>query len=199
MPLDIPLAPDLPLSPTFSGDDLYVEMVMREAAQAGKILTPADVWSTRDAALQELANEVAEDPARRAYAQTQVTSLAFASGGSSLATYTDALHEHIRNVTHDDGGGNITNVAMLPYGASRKDLGYERLDIGLYYGVVESAQIYIAAFDGSSAPNGTLNFVYSNVPTLATIHIQLVDDLIRCAVVLSERVAQRAMQPVQNG
>ena len=170
-------------------DDVYVERVQRLASQLGKLITPADIWSARDSALQRLAAEVAADPMRRAYAQVALSGVTFAAGAASLASYTDMLHEHVRNVQHSDGG-NTTSVSLLPYGCSRKDLTYERNQM-VFWGVVESGALYVMTGSGvDAAPDGTVDLVYSSVPTLANIHRQLVDDLIRLSVVLSEAGAQ---------
>src|SRR5262249_39795151 len=114
-------------------DDVYVERVQRLAAQLGKAVTPADVWSSRDSALQRLAAEVAADPSRRAYAQTELSGVPFAGGAAALSGYPDMLHEHIRNVQHSDGQ-STTPVSVLPYGCTRRHLGYERNQM-VFWGV----------------------------------------------------------------
>jgi hypothetical protein len=169
---------------------IYTERVRREAALRGITLQNADIWSSQDSALQKLATDVWEAPTRRAYAQTEVAAATLTAGVVSLASYTDALHETIRNVVHSD----TIPVCLAPYGASRRWLSYER-NLFSYYGVVEAAALYIAIGDGAaSAPaDGTVSFVYNGVPTLANIHTNLIDDLIELHIGFAQAAAVARM------
>ena len=176
-------------------ESVRVERVIRLAKQKGIILEPADVWSSINSSLQMLAGKVANDPRLRPYAQVRITNATCASGVVSLTTYTDMLQEHIRDVTHNDGSGVITRVCMAPYGASRQWLTYERSELD-YYGVVEADGLYLAEGvpndDGTAnaPPNGTVAMTYSNVPTLANLHSQLLDNEIAIGLVVADLAGQ---------
>lgn len=169
---------------------IYVERVRREAAIMGIALTDADIWSSIDSALQELANAVWRDPTRRAYAQVEVAAATLTSGVVSLASYTDMLQESIRNVVHSD----TTRISLGKYGASRQWLSYERPLLN-YYGVVEASALYVAQGDGAgtAAPDGTVSMVYNQVNTLANIHAQLIDDQIKIHIRFAQVAAAERM------
>lgn len=173
----------------------YPERVCRLAAQAGVTLSQADVWSSRNDALQAMADEVADNPRLRGYAQRAVADLAFAGGVASLEDDPDVLQQHIRKVVHTaEDGTTRTSVSMLKYGCSTKDLTYERTTL-VYWGVVVAGSIYVMQGNGvDAAPDGTLSFEASVVPAFApsgdeiAIHPQLEDVLVAKGATLAARL-----------
>lgn len=169
---------------------IYLERVKREATLMGLNLTEEDIWSSQDSALQRLADDVWRDPQRRAYAQVEVAAATLSSGVVSFSSYTDMLQESVRNVVHSDG----TQVCLSQFGVSRRWLSYERSLIN-YYGVIEAASLYVAMGDGAgtAAPNGTCSLVYNSAPTLANVHAQLIDDLIKRHIMFAQATAAERM------
>lgn len=156
----------------------YVDRVRRLAIERGVDLRVDDIESSLDNALQQFAEEVSNSTLRHLLVK-DYTSVTYASGKASLATLTDILVDRIVRVIHSDGS-TTTEVSLLPIGATRRDLTYERNQIR-YWGCYSDDAIYLMAGDGVTVPgDGTLQITSSFIPVITTVpEGRLSDDLIQ--------------------
>lgn len=158
----------------------YCDRVRRLGMERGLELRVDDIESSLDNALQELGKQTAESSLRHLLVKDYTVT--FTSGKGSLASHTDMLVDRIVRILHSDGS-TTTQVALLPIGATRRDLTYER-NLLFFWGCYSDDAIYLLQGDGTTVPgDGTLTVTSSFIPAITTVpEGRLTDDLISIAI-----------------